>query len=131
MPSNKHLLDNIRKKPESHKNAIAAIFALVPALLVGYAQFYMNANIPKEDNVSSGIVKNSDIDNVSAIASISKIFSESKDSIKDAAFSLKKIDREILLKDSETIKTQDSTNTMASTSVIIDENNIINNTSNN
>lgn len=131
MPSNKHLLDNIRKKPESHKNVIAAVFALIPALLVGYAQFYMNANTPKEDNVSSGIAKDVENSGVSAVASIGKIFSESKASISDAVDSLKKIDEEILLKDSDAVVNQESTNTPTSTSIIIDENNIISNTDNN
>jgi hypothetical protein len=127
MPSNKNFLDNIRKKPESHKNVIAAVFALLPALLVGYGQFYMNANTPKEDSASNGIAKDINVNEVSALASIGKIFSESKASISDAVVNLKKIDKEILMNEAgDNIDIiQNGTNTTTSTSAVIDDTNIL------
>lgn len=88
MSPNKRYIDHLRSKPESTRNALAAVLAIMPALLVGYAQFYMNARA--SDQKLADTQDQNNIQDVSAIASVGKIFSEGKSSIGSALGDLDK-----------------------------------------
>lgn len=97
MSSSNNFINNLRNKPESTKNLIAATLALIPAILVGYAQFYMNAKHSEEKIAEQKqTVEPTKLQAVSAMASIGKIFTEGKSSVDDAFSDLKKIDNEVL-----------------------------------
>lgn len=121
MSPNKNYLHHLRNKPEPTKNIIAAVFAIVPALLVGYAQFYMNAKasadkVAMDNNTSQA----SDVQEVSALASVGKIFSEGKSTINDTLGQLKKIDQTMLenVSDKQIILNTSSSTDATNTSVI-------------
>lgn len=97
MSPNKSYLDNLRSKSNNTKNVLAAVFAILPALLVGYAQFYMNDRTTEKNFAATTETSpNSDTVPVSAIASMGKIFSEGKASLGDALNQLEKVDEKVL-----------------------------------
>ncbi len=120
MPTSKHFLSNLRAKPESTKNIIAAVFAILPALLVGYAQFYMNDKNQSNLAVKEQAPQVEGKEMISAVASIGKIFDEGRDSISDALGNLKKIDKKFLEeKSSESVNTD--TSSASNTKNVLDE----------
>lgn len=96
MSSFGQFLNGLRKKPDSTKNAIAAVFALVPALLVGYAQFYMNAKTEQKMAVKASPEVVEEREGVSAFAAFGKILSEGKAAVGNAVGGLEKIDNVML-----------------------------------
>lgn len=90
----KKILENIRQKPPHVRNTYAVILALVPAVLIGYAQLYMRLRTPdaSPSDANTAAVANSGEDNVSAFDALGKIFSEGKKSIGSSVGDLKQID---------------------------------------
>lgn len=103
MPASKNVLHNLKQKSETTKTFVAITLAALPAILVGYAQFYMNAKQSNEKALAEQQVQaESKREAASAVASLGKIFSEGKESVGGAFKDLKKVDTEFL-KNSEVV----------------------------
>lgn len=96
-------LSYLRSRSPATKHTIAVLGALLPALLVGYGQYYMR---DKEKRALATAPKKIEVKNteeVSVFAAFGKILSEGKAAVGDAASAVKKFNQAYL---NESVPTQ-------------------------
>ncbi len=106
----------LRSLSPKTKHAIAFFGALLPALFVGYAQFYMRTKADSASVATKTVSQSiSQGEHVSAFAAFTKIFSEGKAAVGEATSALKEFNKAYL--SDEVVTSNDAENILTDTEV--------------